>query len=733
MIDLGIVKPGSTIRIPFSTFDSNDPQASSAITNYAVADIKIHKNGSTTERASTAGFTATASFDTLAGINLAVIDLSDNTTTGFYAAGAEYLVTIADVTLDAATVRKTIGRFVIGYPDAILNTTIATLASQTSFTLTNGPAEDDALNGMWVLIHDVASAVQFGKALISDYTGSTRTVVLVAGTTFTAVATDNISIMDQIDSNVVQWSAILGSNDDYPSTQSQVGNIAVGSASIGYNATGFTPTTGSETLTYAATTKRDGILHEIAPDGGNTSGYYTLTLPGNGVVNAVKWAGYIQSNGDSVEFQFYDWIAAEYVTENTVNGTNGTTIIDESTPAVISYTGTGANLGQVRFRFLSTTSTNIATDRLIFEATVIAQSVGYANGAIWFDSNVSNENTEVFVDGTADNPVSTEAAVNTLIASTGLTRVEVAIDSTIAFTTSHTSEFWTGEHWVLAHGGQDVSSSHFNGADVSGVGTGTTPIDYERCRINTATLHRFHMTNCGFDGTLTLGETGNYVINNGHSAIAGPTTPIIDTGAALANVNLTMPDWHNGVEIRNLNNAGTDLFSISGIGQIIYAATSSGAVNQRGRWKVTNTGGVTITYDDPSQNEIDTLADTNDLQTNQGDWLTATGFSTHSAANVRTEMDDNSTQLAAIAEDTAELQQGIIYGAAATGTLSISQATTNLTGYTDDQLIGRTIIVTSGPADGEGSDITDSANAGGLLTFTAMTLAMGDGNTFKIV
>jgi hypothetical protein len=38
--------------------------------------------------------------------------------------------------------------------------------------------------------------VRCGKALILDYTGSTKTVTLAAGTTFTAAAGDNISIMD---------------------------------------------------------------------------------------------------------------------------------------------------------------------------------------------------------------------------------------------------------------------------------------------------------------------------------------------------------------------------------------------------------------------------------------------------------------------------------------------------------------------------------------------------------
>ena len=79
------------------------------------------------------------------------------------------------------------------------------------------------------------------------------------------------------------------------------------------------------------------------------------------------------------------------------------------------------------------------------------------------------------------------------------------------------------------------------------------------------------------------------------------------------------------------------------------------------------------------------------------------------------------------------LNLGIIYGAAATGTLSITQCTSDLTGYTADQLIGRVIIFTSGPADGEATDITDYASAGGLITFTALTLAPENNDTFKIV
>ena len=197
--DLGIVTPGTTLYLPWHTFDSNDPSASVAIAALAVTDIEIYKDGSTTQRASDNGYTLLDTdgidFDGVVGIGGISVDLADNSTAGFYAAGSRYWVVIGPVTVDAAAINFVLATFRIGYPPAILNTTIATLSTQTSFTLTVGPAEDDALNGMWCVIHDVASAVQLGHAVILDYTGSTKTVTLAAGTTFTAAATDNIAIM----------------------------------------------------------------------------------------------------------------------------------------------------------------------------------------------------------------------------------------------------------------------------------------------------------------------------------------------------------------------------------------------------------------------------------------------------------------------------------------------------------------------------------------------------------
>jgi hypothetical protein len=103
------------------------------------------------------------------------------------------------------------------------------------------------------------------------------------------------------------------------------------------------------------------------------------------------------------------------------------------------------------------------------------------------------------------------------------------------------------------------------------------------------------------------------------------------------------------------------------------------------------------------------------------------------------ELDVNVTKVADTAQtandvglDVQTMVDGIITGTAVTGTLSTTQATSDLTGYADDQLIGRIITWLGGAADGESTDITDYANASGLLTFTALTTAPANTDPFKI-
>lgn len=197
MVHLGTVRPGSTVYVPFETFAASTG-APITITNLATSDILVYKAGSTTQRASASGFTLLDTdgidFDATTGIHGFSIDLADNTTAGFWSAGSSYFIVVSPITVDGVTMSFLAASFTIGQPGALLDTTIATLASQTSFTLTSGPAEDDALNGSVLVVHDVASAVQQCQVVVLDYTGATKTVTLAAAGTFTIAATDNVSV-----------------------------------------------------------------------------------------------------------------------------------------------------------------------------------------------------------------------------------------------------------------------------------------------------------------------------------------------------------------------------------------------------------------------------------------------------------------------------------------------------------------------------------------------------------
>ncbi len=95
----------------------------------------------------------------------------------------------------------------------------------------------------------------------------------------------------------------------------------------------------------------------------------------------------------------------------------------------------------------------------------------------------------------------------------------------------------------------------------------------------------------------------------------------------------------------------------------------------------------------------------------------------------------NTPQTADHTADIAILKSGIITGSAQTGTLSVSTITTDLTGYTAEQLVGRTITFTSGAADGESTIITAYAVTNGQISFTGdfvLTVAPANTDTFKI-
>lgn len=96
-------------------------------------------------------------------------------------------------------------------PDLLQNTTIATLASQTSFTLTAGSADNSAYVGATAVVTDSATSTQKAVGLISAYTGATKTVTLVADPgIFTMAVGDTIDIVAAPKSLPAQLAGVAG-------------------------------------------------------------------------------------------------------------------------------------------------------------------------------------------------------------------------------------------------------------------------------------------------------------------------------------------------------------------------------------------------------------------------------------------------------------------------------------------------------------------------------------------
>lgn len=85
------------------------------------------------------------------------------------------------------------------FGDVAVNTTIATLASQTSFTLTDGSADNTAYGvGAMVVVRDATTKTQLARGILSAYTGSTKTVTLAADPgIFTMAVGDTVQIILQ--------------------------------------------------------------------------------------------------------------------------------------------------------------------------------------------------------------------------------------------------------------------------------------------------------------------------------------------------------------------------------------------------------------------------------------------------------------------------------------------------------------------------------------------------------
>ena len=363
----------------------------------------------------------------------------------------------------------------------------------------------------------------------------------------------------------------------------------------------------------------------------NWSGGITLSgLQASDVITVSGQLGTVTLNGADATVEIrgsYKNIVNNLTGSPTVNldgaflaGDIASTLADTGTDGVLlAATATSAQLVDDVWDEVLTGATHNVTDSAGKRIRDLQEFGSYEGGAIFIDTVNGAAGTTDYESGTMLNPVDTIADANTLAASLGLSRFDVAPSSNITFAANQISQVFSGIGWVLALGGQDISDSEIIGAQ-SVTGIATTPtgeVHFVDCELISGTLGQSHFKFCGFSGTLILSAVANYTMSDCYSQIPGNPTPVIDFGAAVGSTGLSMRRYSGGVEIQNYGATGTDTMSLEGNGQLIINANCvGGTIYVRGNFKVTNnsSGAVTIVYDDNTTNIAAIAADTNDLQ-----------------------------------------------------------------------------------------------------------------------
>jgi len=437
-------------------------------------------------------------------------------------------------------------------------------------------------------------------ALVGGKMDSVADVTAVSGDT---TAADNLELM---------YDGTGYTDSTAPSSRSQVDGISGasgGSLNFANEADNVDSAIKSITFegvetsgTNASVNFEDGTWHQIDDSTNNIDIVYQFDVGGGRTAVELTWKGRLIGTNDTMSIQAYNgsgWDTLKNITgqSNTAPSSSDDNAT-ETIPLLSTHTGTGSDLGKVFIRLECASQSNptIYTDQLLVAAVSVGQTVGYAGGSVWLDTNASNTNTESFVDGVADNPVSTIAAALTIAGNVGLKRITVAAGSTFTMAADFSNYEIMGDNYTIAFGGQTITGAKITGATVSGTFVGSTAI-LTNCIINAITGPGITMRNCYFNEvTITANAAGSWYLNDCRSRVAGTGSPNFDFGVGVANVGLSMRAYSGGIEIENMGDTGTDTMSLEGDGALtINANCDGGSAAVRGNIRITDNSGGNVT------------------------------------------------------------------------------------------------------------------------------------------
>jgi len=322
-----------------------------------------------------------------------------------------------------------------------------------------------------------------------------------------------------------------GYADSYaPAQQQQLENIANTGAAINTVADSFTLTSGTVIAgTYEDTVTLDGTYHQIEDESGDIEAYYEFDVGVDGVPTSVTFVGRANGNNDDINIKAYHWDDTDWDQCGVMYGTSLSSDDTHTYTLFTRHVGTGANVGKVRVQVQATSlvSADLYIDQLFLSYAVVNRSVGYADGAIWVDTNNGTAGTTAFIHGTADKPCLTWPDALTLNATLGFNRFHVASQSFVLLTANSDGYYIDAAEATIDLGGQSIAGAYIFGALISGVATGDNA-RFIDCKIGELTVPPCGMGRCGFgynSATFTAASAGQFVFVECFSMVPGSGTP----------------------------------------------------------------------------------------------------------------------------------------------------------------------------------------------------------------
>ena len=532
--------------------------------------------------------------------------------------------------------------------------------------------------------------------------------------------------------------------------------------------------------TNASVNSEDASYHQITHSANVIDIVYQYDIGGSRTATEVTWAGKVVGNNDIVTLQAYNGSTWDNIVA--IDGSNGapTSVSDNGTTVgklLTTHTGTGADLGKVFIRAISSsTGVVLYTDSLLVSAVASQATIGYIGGAVWLDTGLSNTNTESFVDGTADNPVSTLAAARTIMSNLNLKILHSLPGTSITLASNSDNLEFIGANYSIGGGSQSIEGATFHGAGITGIFTATvTRPTFADCTFGTCTIPPCVMNGCSYgdgDGLFTAGSAGEYVALFPKSVVAGSGTPdfkfdglgsatginwrghlggstwTLDSDCTLslevlAGGGQTITTGGANVEARGTMRAltvtmsATETVQFVGVtGPIAVSGTTTGTVNLYGVASsvADTTSGATTTDKTTIKADTENIeADTQDIQTRLPAAL--------SSGNMKADLFAISTSAQA-ADNLEASALSIVKGTVNTANVASSTTTfqaDDITETTADHFIGRTVMFyDSGDAlFRQATDILDyewdAVNSEARFTTTQLTESPSDDDLFVII